>query len=64
MLLSTTPLMGSLVDGDSEMPVSEDLRWIMVDAYVAIYRPHLGEGVIVLEDLFHSFEDWRKHAGN
>lgn len=64
MLLSTTPLMGALVDGDSELSASEDLRWIMVDAYVAIYRSHLGEGVIVLEDLFHSSEDWRNRAGN
>jgi len=63
-LLEQTPLVGALVDRDSDEPQPEDLRWVVVDSYIAVYRHHADDGMVMLEDIFYSSEDWRSVVGN
>lgn len=58
-LLSDNSLMGTLVDKNDDGTSPDALRWVLVEKYACVYRVHLGDESVVLEDLFYSTEDWR-----
>lgn len=61
-ILAEQPLVGSLVRLDEETPQADALRWVRLESYVLVYRPHEADGTVVLTKLFHSGSDWRRHV--
>lgn len=63
-LLAQTPYIGALVGKESSEPQPEDLRWLVLDSYILVYRPHAAKSIVMLEDIFYSSEDWRSIVSN
>lgn len=55
--LATMPYMGAALEAHDSR--GNQLRWVPVEQYIAVYVVHEDDGKVLLVDLFHAGQDWR-----